>query len=270
MSMTTIRISALLGVLLGWAGLAHAQEAHGSVKLTTAGVAPLVAVGMRLGVQTSWDGSCPPDAMDQLLSKSGTATAHTCNARSYSIRVQCSSRCAVVDDAGHPATLHAEGWKNFSVVPLELGPLSVTVTLTAVGSGAPVEESAKWLVRAPDDVSLYCAALGNRRNYAPSPRRGGFARPCEGQVIHPRLPLVLPVAEFNGERYFLHGASLNGRSDWPDHELRLGAIYPDAKSLADLFPQGAVDGRPARGERRVTVEVGGVSRVIPLDVEGSE
>lgn len=264
MSLTLQRILMLTALL---SGAVRAQEAHGSVKLTAA---PLVAVGMLLPVQTSWDGSCPPDAMDQLLSKSGTAPSRTCNSRDYSIRVRCSSRCAVVDSAGNPTALRAEGWKNLAVVPLEVGPLSVTVTLTASGSGASLEESAKWVVRAPDDVSLYCAALGNRRNYTPSPSRRGSARPCEGQVIHPRVPLVLPVAEFNGERYFPHGASLNGRSDWPAHELRLGALYPDAKSLADLFPEGAVDGRPAPGYRQVTVEVGGVSRVISVDVEGSE
>jgi hypothetical protein len=152
------------------------------------------------------------------------------------------------------------------IAPLTPGPFSFEVRIQHAGTG---EEKAftspELMARAPDGVGLYCHVSPEQRNW-PDSDNVGFLSPCDGRPLSGEEPLVMPVAQFDGKTYFAVDAALNGRADWPHHELRLSLEYTRMRSLRDLFPERVRGGVLAPGRYEVTVVLGGQKATFTLTV----
>ena len=229
-----------------------------------------VAVGQPIEVSTSWTGQCEPSTLDVLLSKNGDTGGESvsCGGAQYDVSVRCAAPCRLTDRGGSGDARGgtASGSGTLYIAPLVPGPFSFRVSIRHAGTG---EEKAftspELVVRAPDGVGLYCHVPPDQRNM-PDSSNVGFLTPCDGRPLSGEAPLVMPVAQFDGKTYVAADATLNGRADWPSHELRLTAEYTRLRSLRDLFPERVKGGRLAPGRYEVTVVLGGQTTTFPLTV----
>lgn len=228
-----------------------------------------LAVGQPIEVKTSWTGHCEPSTLDVLLSKNGEADSAgvSCGGAQYGVSVRCSGPCRLTDVSGAGTPSGAAGGSgSVYIAPLVPGPFTFDVRIHHAGTGGEKSfTSPELLVRAPDGVGLYCHVPPDRRNW-PDRDNVGFIEPCDGRPLSGEEPLVMPVAQFDGHTYLAVDATLNGRGDWPHHELRLSQHYRRMRSLRDIFPERAAGGRLAAGTYEVTVVLGGQKAIVSLEV----
>lgn len=261
--------AAVLLVLLGCGGaMTSAPAPRVACPVCRDGVR--VAVGQPIEVTTSWTGSCEPSALDVLLSKNGDTGGErvSCGGAQYAVSVRCAGACRLTDasGSGNPEGGGRAGSGSVYVAPLTPGPFSFEVRIEHAGTGEQKSfTSPEIMVRAPDGVGLYCHVPPEQRGW-PDSDNVGFLTACDGRPLSGEEPLLMPVAQFDGKTYLAVDATLNGRSDWPHHELRLTAEYTRLRSLKDLFPERVRGGKLAGGRYDVTVVLGGQKATFALTV----
>lgn len=182
-------------------------------------------LGARLYIGASWQARCTDwsAAFDDLLSKNGDDyddDTEPCKEKPFELTISCSSKCTQLG----PRT--SSGAIGVTVIPDELGPLTITATQRRTDTGQTSTKTLPGvLVVEPDRLELQCET-------------GGQQIPCGPDGVDaskPQLKAVIHVGDRTEESAALR---VNGKG-LPDPQspfFSLADIYPEAREGDGIKP----------------------------------
>lgn len=191
-------------------------------------------IGKPFLVSARWDASCTDwgGVFGNLMGKKDDPFSETksCDGKPLALQVSCSSRCEI------PGNAQGVGDATVTVVPLELGPLTITATNTRTDTGKAKQFTLpQLLIVLPDRLELQCAA--GDQDYVL----------CGPDGVPAARPIIMP-AVYVGNTF---GTTSLLRINGKPHP------HPDTNpiSLAELYPEAALGTGIQPGTYPVTLEV---------------
>lgn len=206
-------------------------------------------MGAPLRIASDWSALCEQARPGPFL-MGGSASYVGCDEQRYSVTVECSAPCRVLDQSGRTSLsrrIVTVGPAVMQVIPLAPGPFTFSAVIRRDGS---TEEHSlaptTVVVRQPDRLSLLC--YGNDE-----------LQPCETQPLSASAPYFVPAAHIGSRRYGLYDAHINSHVGWPLHTLSRFPSNP-VYSLAEVaggnaLTSGVYSVHVALGEQSETFAV---------------
>jgi len=195
-------------------------------------------LGAKISVYAEWQANCTDwsAVFDNMTSRDHNRNeTEACKQKPFEVQVTCSTPC---DQPG--VDPHAVGTTTITVVPLELGPLTLTATSTRADTSQVnrVTLPEIWVVL-PDRLELRCAA-----------GPGSSDAPCGPEGVPASAPWVRPVVHVGETTEETTALRING-APVPGAFAHTGRV-----SLAELFPDARAGAGVAPGTYAIALSVG--------------
>lgn len=185
-------------------------------------------LGANLHVGASWQGSCLSwsAVFDNLLAKSESSHSpetEPCKQKPFAVTVECSSKCS------HRGPREATGAISLTVIPEELGPLTITVASQRTDTGATSTVTLpSVLVVLPDRLELRCATDPD----------SGRTTPCGPDGVPASYPVLTAAIHVDDRTETSSALRVNGQpiDDTNIQRISLADLYPDAREGDGVKP----------------------------------
>ena len=195
-------------------------------------------LGAKIAVYAEWQANCTDwsAVFDNMTSRDHDRDeTEACKQKPFEIAVTCSSPCD--QSGGEP---RAVGTTTITVVPRELGPLTLTATSTRSDTGQVKRVTLpEILVVLPDRLELRCF-----------PAPGSSDAPCGPEGVPASDPSLRPVVHVDDTTEMTTALRINGAP------LPAAFAHTGRVSLAELFPDQRVGAGVAPGTYEVALAVG--------------
>ncbi|MEO8704812.1 MAG: hypothetical protein ABI867_32470 [Kofleriaceae bacterium] len=183
-------------------------------------------LGVPLTISASWSGSCRDwGATLHALSRdhSEISTTRWCNEQDFEVHVECSAPCTP------PAPRTNRGWIELKVIPLQLGPLAITVTNMRRDTGEVYRVTLPTVaIVPPDRLELHC--MTDQRGY------GHREVACGPDGVPASAPHVRALVQYGGRAEHSTLLRINGTTQGDDGWVSLADLNPGARAGEGVVP----------------------------------
>jgi hypothetical protein len=183
-------------------------------------------LGVPLTVSAYWSGSCRDwGATLDALSRdhSDISTSKFCNDQDFEVQIECSAPCKPPE----PST--NRGFVELKVIPLQLGPLAITVTSRRRDTSEVYRVTLPTVaIVVPDRLELHCQSHQN--GY------GNREVACGPDGVPASAPLVRPLVQFRGRAAHSTLLRINGTAQRADGWISLAELNPSARAGEGILP----------------------------------